>query len=81
MSSMESAPVSMPATSAVTFNPVFAPKYPGSFTRSSTREPRPVFAANTINGIKPAEDRRFGSSNDADTDRLLCLNCAYEMPF
>ena len=66
---MESAPVSIPATNAMTFMPAFAPKYPGSFTHSSTRPRRPVFTANAITGTRPADDTRFGSSKDADTDR------------
>lgn len=49
MSSIESAPASIPATSAVTFNPAFAPKYPvvpgayqpGSRARFSPLGPSP----------------------------------------
>jgi hypothetical protein len=66
---MESAPVSIPATNASTFRPAFAPKYPGSFTHSSTSVLRPVFAANAMVGTSPADDTRFGSSKDADKDR------------
>ena len=56
-------------SNASAFMPAFAPKYPGSFTHSSTRVPRPVFAANAIVGTSPADDTRFGSLKDADKDR------------
>ena len=69
----------MPATSAVTFNPAFAPKYPGSFTHSSTRVPRPVFAASAIVGTSPAADTRLGSSKDADKARAVWETCSYKV--
>ncbi|WP_422386320.1 hypothetical protein, partial [Cryobacterium luteum] len=61
MSSIESAPASIPATNAVTFNPEFAPKYPGTLNRASTSSPRPVFTANASAGTSPAADTRFVS--------------------
>ena len=66
---MDSAPVSIPVTKAITFRPAFAPKYPGSFTHASMSVPSPVFAANANTGTRPADDTRFGSSKDADKDR------------
>lgn len=71
MSSIESAPATIPPTSAVTFNPAFAPKYPGKFSYLPANSPRPVDTAHIIAGMSPAADRRFVSLNAADKDADL----------
>ncbi len=80
MSSMESAPASIPATRAVTFDPAFAPKDPGNVSHRSANSPRPVAAANAIAGTSPADDTRFVSSKDASRRLDLWKTCIYEMP-
>lgn len=80
MSSIESAPASIPATNAVTFNPEFAPKYPGNVSQASARSLRPDFTANAIAGTSPAADTRFVSSKVADKRLELWKSCIYEMP-
>ena len=42
MSSIESAPAAIAATSEVTFNPAFAPLPVGTLRRSSANAPRPA---------------------------------------
>ena len=61
VSSGESVPVIVLTTNADNFISAFARKYPGSFTHSSTRVPRPVFAANAITGTRSADDTGFGT--------------------
>jgi len=65
MSSMLSAPATMPATSAVTFRPALAPLSVGTDTCSSARSASPFSWANSSTGIRPAEARRLRSSNTA----------------
>lgn len=58
------APAVIPATSAVTFSPAFAPKHPGGVNHVSDRASRLVFDAKAVAGIRPAGDTTFVSSND-----------------
>jgi hypothetical protein len=74
------APASIPPTSAVTFNPAFAPKYPGRLRYSSARSPSLVFTVRIIAGTSSAADTRFVSSKVADIDVDLWKSCIYEMP-
>ncbi len=66
MSSMESAPATIPATSAVTFDPALAPLSLGTVRRSSASTRRPAASASATTGTRPADDTRFGSSKTAD---------------
>jgi hypothetical protein len=66
MSSMLSAPATMPATSEVTFNPALAPLSVGTLRCSPARSANPARCANAMAGTKPAADTRFGSSNATD---------------
>ena len=65
ISEIESAPVTMPPTSADTFNPAAWPAPPGTVKCWSARSIRPARVANPIAGTRPACDTRFGSSNTA----------------
>jgi hypothetical protein len=67
MSSMESAPASMPATSAAAFTSAFAAAGPYTVTVSATSRCSPQRSANASTGAKPAHDTRFGSSKTAET--------------
>ena len=67
MSSMLSAPATMPATSEDSFNPGLAPLSVGTLNRSSASSRRPALPASAISGTRPAADTRLGSSNVADT--------------
>ena len=66
MSAMESAPATMPATSADTFNPVAWPGPPATVSRRSASFSSPALAARAMAGTSPACDTRFGSSNSID---------------
>ena len=66
MSSIESAPATIPATSEATFNPAFAPLSVGTLRCSSARRRSPARSANASTGTSPAADTRFGSSNATD---------------
>src|SRR5690349_12349267 len=63
MSSIESAPHTMPATNARILNAALAPPFAAIFTRSRSRAGRPQRSASAITGTSPAHDTRFGSSN------------------
>ena len=80
MSSIESAPASIPATTAETFAPGFAPLSVGTLNRCSASSASPTDCASRSTGTSPAADTRFGSSNTADTAAGACLNCIYEIP-
>ncbi len=67
MSSIESAPATMPATNAVTFPPAFAPLSVATLSSSPANVSNPAARANRITGTSPAADTRFGSSNLAAT--------------
>jgi hypothetical protein len=71
MSSMLSAPATIPATSEATFSPAFAPLSVGTLKCSSASSRSLADAANAIPGTRPADDTRFGSSNLATSDRGL----------
>jgi len=66
MSSIESAPTTIPPTSDDTFNPAFAPLSVGTLRCSSASFPSPARSANASTGTRPAADTRFGSSNATD---------------
>jgi hypothetical protein len=66
MSSMLSAPATIPATSEATFNPGFAPLSVGTVRCASASRRRPADSARASTGTSPADDTRFGSSNTAD---------------
>lgn len=63
---MLSAPATIPATSAGTFNAAFAPADPPTLTQSSTSPARPACSANAIVGARPPADTRLGSSKSAE---------------
>ena len=66
MSSMLSAPATIPATSEATFNPALAPLSPGTLRCSPANVASPAASASANTGTSPAADTRFGSSNAAD---------------
>ena len=66
MSSMLSAPATIPATSALTFAPALAPLSVGTLRCSSANAGRPHWRANATIGTRPAQDTKFGSSKLAD---------------
>ena len=66
MSAIESAPATMPATSADTFNPAAWPGPPATVRCRSASSIRPALPAIAIAGTSPACDTRFGSSNTID---------------
>ena len=66
MSSIESAPATMPATSEATFNPAFAPLSVGTLSCWLASSCRPADRASPSTGTSPAADTRFGSSNTAE---------------
>ena len=80
MSSMLSAPATIPATSEDTFNPGFAPLSVGTVRNSSANDRKPTVELSLSTGTNPAADTRFGSSNTADTTRRLWESCTSEMP-
>ena len=67
MSSMLSAPATMPATREESFNPGLAPLSVGTLNRSSASSRNPAVRARAITGTRPADDTRLGSSNTAET--------------
>ena len=67
MSSIESAPATIPVTSAGTFRCAFAPPFYGRVRLSATSSDRPQRCASVTTGANPAHDTKFGSSNTADT--------------
>ncbi len=66
MSSMLSAPATIPATNEATFNPAFAPLSVGTLRCWSASLARPADRARASSGTSPADDTRFGSSQTAD---------------
>src|SRR5665647_2952215 len=62
MSSMLSAPATIPATRAPILTSAFAPAEPGTLTCSATRSPRPARWAKAMTGTNPAQDTRFAST-------------------
>jgi hypothetical protein len=66
MSSIESAPATIPATSAGTFSGAFTPPAAFRVSLSTTRSASPQDWARATTGARPAADTRLGSSNVAD---------------
>ena len=66
---MLSAPATMPATSALTFAPAWAPLSVGTLRCSSANAGRSHCWAKAIIGTSPAQDTTFGSSKTAEDDR------------
>ena len=71
MSSIESAPATIPPTSDATIDPALAPLSVGTVNHFSARRRRRALSASLMTGTRPAADTRFGSSNDADTTRRI----------
>jgi hypothetical protein len=71
MSSMLSAPASIPPTNEATFNPAFAPLSVGTDRCASASSRRPARSASASTGTNPADDTKFGSSSTADVARDL----------
>ena len=71
MSSMLSAPATIPAISEPTFSPAFAPLSVATVRCSSARSRSPAASANAITGTSPADDTRFGSSNATEVRESL----------
>ncbi len=63
MSSMLSAPATIPATSALTLIGALHPPGLVSATCSSTRSDSPARSANAITGTNPTADTKLSSSN------------------
>ena len=78
MSLIESAPATIPATRAVTFNAAFGD---GTVTRSASSCDRPARSANASTGASPAHDTRFASSNTASITPGSWDSCISRMPF
>ena len=66
MSSMLSAPASIPPTIEATFSPGLAPLSVATVRRSSVTVRRPAASASAITGTRPADDTKFGSSKTAE---------------
>jgi hypothetical protein len=81
MSSIESAPATIPATSEATFNPAFAPLSVGTDRCCWARRCNPAASASPSTGTNPAADTRPGSSNTAEVAFTLWESCIREMPF
>ncbi len=70
MSSIESAPAHIAATSVITFAAGLAPallRLSSMRSRSPTRAGSPTFSARRTTGTSPASAIRFGSSNATET--------------
>ncbi len=79
MSSMQSAPATIPATSAGTFTAALAPADPGTVTVAATNSGSWQDSASDITAVSPAHDTRFGSSNFTDSRENACNPCTYRM--
>src|SRR3954471_6179660 len=66
MSSMLSAPATIPATRDVSFSPAFAPLSVGTVRWSWASSWSSAERDNAMIGTSPADDTRFGSSKTAD---------------
>jgi hypothetical protein len=77
MSSMLSAPATIPAT----FRPGCAPLSVGTDTYSSAKASKPHRCARPSAGFRPAEARRLRSSNAAAVTGRVWDSCTLEMPF
>ena len=67
MSSIESAPATIPAISVGTFTAGFAEAGPDTVTVSATSRCKPHRSASLNTGANPAHDTKLGSSNTAET--------------
>jgi hypothetical protein len=81
MSSMESAPATIPITSEATFNAALAPLSVGTLSWASASSRSPAERANASTGTSPAADTKFGSSNTAEVAPGVWQSCIYGMPF
>ena len=66
---MQSAPATMPATSARIFAVAFAPPRAAMRSRSVSNVASPHRVANASTAASPPQDTRFGSSNRTDIAR------------
>ena len=80
MSSIESPPAPMPATSADTFAPPAQPAPPGTVRCWPANSPSDARCARGSTGTSPAADTRLGSSTRADRTGAP-RDCTCEMPF
>jgi hypothetical protein len=81
ISSIESAPASMPATRHTIFKCAFTPTFAANRTGVSlTSLPSPHCSASRSTGISPAHDTKFASSKAADVLPASCNNCIYGVP-
>ena len=71
MSSIESAPATIPPTSEATFNPAFAPLSVGTVRCCIGQLPQPGRLGQRQHRDQPADDTRFGSSNTAEVARSV----------
>ena len=69
VSSMLSAPATIPATNAATFSPACAPLSVGTVSCCSARARSPTRSASASTGTSPPADTRPRSSNRACPDR------------
>ena len=79
-SSMESAPVTIPATIAVIFPAGLVPIEVPRCTSAASSPCRPQDWARPITGTNPAHDTTFGSSKCARVRDAPCNNRIYEVP-
>jgi hypothetical protein len=63
MSSIESAPQTIPAINPRTFAAAFTPPFAAIVSRSASSVASPLRWASAITGTSPTQDTRFGSSN------------------
>ncbi len=66
MSAIESAPATMPATSAATFAPAAQPAPPGTVSCARASSASPARCASATVATSPAADTRLGSSKRAN---------------
>ena len=69
MSSIESAPATIPATSAATFAPACAPRSAGTVSCSSANRRRPARSASASTGTSPADRHEIRLIERADGQR------------
>ncbi len=81
MSSIESAPATIPATSAGTFTAALTPPVLATVSLSATSQASPQRCPNAKTGANPAHDTRFGSSNTADTSAAARESRIHRIPF
>lgn len=79
MSSMESAPAIIPATSEATFTPALAPLSVATLRCLSIKAWRSALLTRVRIGTRPAADTRFGSSKVTDVAAGVCETFTSEM--